>query len=49
MIVAQEYVPLKPAIRDPAKTYAFQLDPFQTEAILCIENNQVNIILYLNT
>ena len=37
----QEYVPLKAAVREPAKTYPFQLDPFQTEAILCIENNQV--------
>jgi superfamily II RNA helicase len=37
----QEYVPLKPATRDPAKTYPFQLDSFQQEAILCIENNQV--------
>lgn len=24
----------------PAKTYPFTLDPFQREAILCIENNQ---------
>ena len=37
----QDYVPLKPAAREPAKTYAFQLDPFQQEAILCNENNQV--------
>lgn len=35
-----EYVPLKPATGKPAKEYAFVLDPFQKEAILCIENNQ---------
>ena len=25
---------------EPAKTYPFTLDPFQSQAILCIENNQ---------
>lgn len=37
---SQEYVPLKPATQAPAKEYPFILDPFQKEAILCIENNQ---------
>jgi ATP-dependent RNA helicase DOB1 len=36
----QTYEPLKPAAGEPAKTYPFTLDPFQTQAILCIENNQ---------
>ena len=36
----QEYVPLRPASGEPAKTYPFTLDPFQAQAILCIENNQ---------
>ena len=36
----QEFVPLKPASGDPAKTYPFTLDPFQSQAILCIENTQ---------
>ena len=35
-----EFEALKPATREPAKTYPFTLDPFQTQAILCIENNQ---------
>ena len=38
----QEFVPLKPTSTsdEPAKTYPFILDPFQKEAILCLENNQ---------
>ncbi len=36
----QDYVPLRQPERDPAKTYPFTLDPFQKQAILCIENNQ---------
>ncbi|XP_052894689.1 exosome RNA helicase MTR4 [Anopheles moucheti] len=36
----QKYIPLAPATGKPAKEYAFVLDPFQKEAILCIENNQ---------
>lgn len=35
-----EYVPLNPISNAPAKTYPFVLDPFQKEAILCIDNNQ---------
>ena len=35
-----DYVPLKKTEREPAKTYPFTLDPFQQQAILCIENNQ---------
>lgn len=34
------YVPLKPPKEKPARTYPFLLDPFQKEAILCIDNNQ---------
>ncbi|XP_022194420.1 exosome RNA helicase MTR4 [Nilaparvata lugens] len=34
-----EYVPLRP-LGTPAKEYPFILDPFQKEAILCIDNNQ---------
>ena len=26
--------------REPAKTYKFTLDPFQSQAVLCIENDQ---------
>jgi len=26
--------------KTPAKSYEFELDPFQKEAIVCIENNQ---------
>lgn len=37
---SQEFLPLKAATREPAKTYPFTLDSFQTEAILCIENSQ---------
>ncbi|EGI70163.1 Superkiller viralicidic activity 2-like 2 [Acromyrmex echinatior] len=36
----QEYVPLEHQQGKPAKEYKFILDPFQKEAILCIENNQ---------
>lgn len=36
----QEYQPLVQRTGSPAKTYKFTLDPFQEEAILCIENNQ---------
>ncbi|XP_050084334.1 exosome RNA helicase MTR4 [Anopheles aquasalis] len=36
----QDYVPLAAASGPPAKEYPFVLDPFQREAILCIENNQ---------
>lgn len=35
-----EYVPLKASTGKPAKEYPFALDPFQKEAIICIENNQ---------
>jgi len=35
-----EYVPLKPAVGPPAKEYKFNLDPFQREAISCLQNNQ---------
>ena len=33
-------VPLRPLSSNPARTYKFTLDPFQNEAIKCIENNQ---------
>ena len=37
----QEFVPLKHSTsEEPAKTYPFILDPFQKEALLCLENNQ---------
>ncbi|KAK2585445.1 hypothetical protein KPH14_010108 [Odynerus spinipes] len=36
----QEYIPLENKQIKPAKEYKFVLDPFQKEAILCIENNQ---------
>ncbi|XP_060568728.1 exosome RNA helicase MTR4-like [Ruditapes philippinarum] len=36
----EEFVPLKPVDTEPAKTYPFILDPFQKEALLCLENNQ---------
>lgn len=35
-----DYKPLKSADGPPAKEYPFILDPFQKEAILCLENNQ---------
>lgn len=34
------YVPLKAPKDEPARTYPFILDPFQKEAILCIDNDQ---------
>ncbi|XP_073685150.1 exosome RNA helicase MTR4 [Garra rufa] len=34
------YTPLKPRVGKAAKEYPFILDPFQREAILCIDNNQ---------
>lgn len=39
-----EYVPLEKSTRNPAKEYPFTLDPFQKEAILCIDNNQSVLI-----
>lgn len=36
----QEFVPLEYKEGKAAKKYKFILDPFQNEAILCIENNQ---------
>lgn len=36
----QDFVPLEHKNNKPAKEYKFILDPFQKEAILCIENNQ---------
>jgi len=36
----QSYVPLKTPTGQPAKEYPFTLDPFQKEAIMCLENNQ---------
>ncbi|KAG5900338.1 hypothetical protein JTB14_026346 [Gonioctena quinquepunctata] len=36
----QAYVPLKPSKGEPVKKYAFTLDPFQKESILCVDNNQ---------
>ncbi|KAG7237015.1 hypothetical protein INR49_032900, partial [Caranx melampygus] len=35
-----EYKPLKPRVGKAAKEYPFVLDPFQREAILCIDNNE---------
>ncbi|XP_028273277.1 exosome RNA helicase MTR4 [Parambassis ranga] len=35
-----ECKPLKPRVGKAAKEYPFVLDPFQREAILCIDNNQ---------
>nr|CDS19269.1 ATP dependent RNA helicase DOB1 [Echinococcus granulosus] len=32
--------PLRPMSQTPAKTYTFRLDPFQRQAILCVENDQ---------
>lgn len=34
------YQPLRRTSRPPAKSYPFILDPFQKEAIHCIENDQ---------
>ncbi|XP_075151409.1 exosome RNA helicase Mtr4 [Haematobia irritans] len=36
----QEYIPLQSFSGTPAKEYPFVLDPFQKEAILCIDNQQ---------
>lgn len=36
----QDYIPLQPFSGTPAKEYPFVLDPFQKEAILCIDNQQ---------
>uniref|UniRef100_A0A2P2HW43 Superkiller viralicidic activity 2-like 2 n=1 Tax=Hirondellea gigas TaxID=1518452 RepID=A0A2P2HW43_9CRUS len=36
----QNFTPLEAPKHEPAKTYPFVLDPFQKEAILCIDNNQ---------
>lgn len=36
----ETYIPLQPPSEKPAKSYPFILDPFQKEAILCIDNNQ---------
>ncbi|XP_047426042.1 exosome RNA helicase MTR4 [Mugil cephalus] len=36
----EEYKPLKSRVGKAAKEYPFVLDPFQREAILCIDNNQ---------
>ncbi|GIY46216.1 exosome RNA helicase MTR4 [Caerostris extrusa] len=35
-----EYIPLKQSQNTPCRKYPFILDPFQKEAILCLENNQ---------
>ncbi|CAL1567665.1 unnamed protein product [Knipowitschia caucasica] len=35
-----EYKPLRPRVGKAAKEYPFILDPFQREALLCIDNNQ---------
>lgn len=35
-----EYVPLRAPTTQPPKEYQFILDPFQKEAVLCLENNQ---------
>lgn len=35
-----EYTPLVQLTSEPAKQYSFILDPFQKEAILCIDNLQ---------
>ncbi|XP_056146246.1 exosome RNA helicase MTR4 [Lampris incognitus] len=37
---SENYVPLKPRQGKAAKEYPFVLDPFQREAILCLDNNQ---------
>ncbi|CAH0555487.1 unnamed protein product [Brassicogethes aeneus] len=36
----QPYIPLNPSKGEPVKKYAFALDPFQKESILCVDNNQ---------
>ncbi|XP_063066221.1 exosome RNA helicase MTR4 isoform X2 [Engraulis encrasicolus] len=37
---SEDYQQLKPRVGKAAKEYPFILDPFQREAILCIDNNQ---------
>ncbi|XP_031715908.1 exosome RNA helicase MTR4 isoform X2 [Anarrhichthys ocellatus] len=37
---SDEYKPLKPRVGKAAKEYPFVLDPFQREAILCLDNNE---------
>ncbi|KAM9793209.1 exosome RNA helicase MTR4 [Syngnathus typhle] len=37
---SDEYKPLRPRVGNAAKEYPFILDPFQQEAILCLDNNQ---------
>lgn len=39
-----EYIPLVKSTGKVAKEYPFVLDPFQKEAILCIDNNQSVLI-----
>ncbi|KAG8598940.1 hypothetical protein GDO81_002807 [Engystomops pustulosus] len=36
----EDYIPLRPRVGKAAKEYPFILDPFQKEALLCIDNNQ---------
>eukprot|EP00057_Strongylocentrotus_purpuratus_P029781 XP_011684255.1 PREDICTED: superkiller viralicidic activity 2-like 2 isoform X2 [Strongylocentrotus purpuratus] len=38
--IEEEYKPLEPTTKKAAKDYPFILDPFQKEAIKCLENNQ---------
>lgn len=40
LFIGQTYMPLAPVTGPPAKEYKFVLDPFQKEAIQCIENDQ---------
>ncbi|XP_042906930.1 exosome RNA helicase MTR4 [Parasteatoda tepidariorum] len=35
-----DYMPLRQSQNPPSRNYPFLLDPFQKEAILCLENNQ---------
>lgn len=35
-----EFTGLREATREPAKNYKFTLDPFQSQSVLCIENDQ---------
>ncbi|XP_072310829.1 exosome RNA helicase MTR4 [Eucyclogobius newberryi] len=37
---SDEYKPLRPRVGKAAKEYPFVLDPFQREALLCLDNNQ---------
>ncbi|RZC35936.1 superkiller viralicidic activity 2-like 2, partial [Asbolus verrucosus] len=36
----QDYTPLQPMRGEPTKSYPFELDSFQKESILCVDNNQ---------